>query len=87
MLDDEWRRKLCMVGLDKRYNSFHGKESTKVRIAQNMGKESENSYQKLKRSGTQKHMETYRNISKSFRVFLCACPTVISSIFGKKFHI
>ena len=28
----------------------HGKESTKVRISQNKGKGSENSYQKLKRS-------------------------------------
>ena len=35
-----------------------GKESTEVRITQNKGKESENSYQKLKRSqwtGTRTH--------------------------------
>ena len=38
-----------------------GEESTEVRISQTKGKESENSYQKLRRSqwtGTQKHMET-----------------------------
>ena len=36
----------------------HGEESTKVRITQNQGKESENSYKKLKRSqwtGTRTH--------------------------------
>ena len=48
----------------------HGKESTDVWITQNKGKESENSYWKL----------------KSFCVFAFACPTVISSIFGKSFH-
>ena len=39
-------------------NIPHGKESTEVRITQNKGKESENSYQKLKRSrwtGAQTH--------------------------------
>jgi len=32
-----------------------GKESTEVRITQNKGKESENSYQKLKRSQWDRH--------------------------------
>ena len=39
----------------------HGKESTEVRITQNKGKESENSYRKLKSSrwkGTRTHTET-----------------------------
>ena len=35
-----------------------GKESTEVRISQNKGKESENSYQKLKRSLKDRHTET-----------------------------
>ena len=33
-------------------------ESTEVQISQNKGKESENSYQKLKRSLEDRHMET-----------------------------
>ena len=39
-------------------NKPRGKESTKVRISQNKGKESENSSQKLKRSLWVRHMET-----------------------------
>ena len=35
-----------------------GEESTEVRISQNNGKESENSYQKLKRSPKDRHTET-----------------------------
>ena len=63
------------------------------RIVQNKGKESENFYQKLKsRTGTRKlnqsiltavPVEIFR---LSFCVFACACPTVISSMFGKSFH-
>ena len=37
----------------------HGKESTKVRISENKGKESENSYQKLKRSLYDRHTKTH----------------------------
>ena len=44
----------------------HGKESTKVRISQNKGKESENSYQKLKRSLKDRHMETVSRYLDSF---------------------
>ena len=56
------------------FNSFpRGKESTEVQISQNKGKESKNSYQKLKRS-------------LQDNVFMCACPTVISSISCRSFH-
>ena len=40
-------------------NNPHGKESTEVWITQNKGKESENSYQKLKRSLQERHMQTH----------------------------
>jgi len=73
MLDDEWRRRLCMVGLDKRYNSSHGKESTKVRIAQNMGKERENSCRKLEIFSGKAHTNTRKliqNMSMVTDVFL-----------------
>ena len=50
-----------------------GKESTEIRKSQIKGKESENSYQELKRSPKD-------------RVFVCACPSVISSIPGKSVH-
>ena len=36
-----------------------GKESTKVQISQNKGKESENSYQRLKRSPQDRHMKKH----------------------------
>ena len=36
----------------------HGKESKEVRKSQNKGKESENSYQKLKRSPRDRHTKT-----------------------------
>ena len=36
-----------------------GKESTKVRISQNKGKESENCYQKLKRSLKDRHSDLF----------------------------
>ena len=42
------------------FNYLRGKESTEVRISQNKGKESENSYQKLKRSLKDRHTETVR---------------------------
>ena len=45
----------------------HGKESTEVRITQNMGKERENSYQKLKRLLYERHMQTHGNLIKLFR--------------------
>ena len=38
-----------------------GKESTEVRKSQNKGKESENSYQKLKRSPRDGHTKTHGN--------------------------
>ena len=40
----------------------HGKESAKVQITQNKGKESENSYQKLKRSQWNRHTYTHGNL-------------------------
>ena len=40
------------------YIGPRGKESTEVLITQNKGKERENSYQKLKRSLDESHMET-----------------------------
>ena len=84
------------------------KESTKLRITQNKGKERENSYQKLKRSPNERHIQTHGSLIKicwgsqqsfsnrktavivkifqlSFRVFACAFPMEISSIFGKSF--
>ena len=72
-----------------------GKESTEVRKSQIKGKESENSYQELKRSQKgQAHTNTRklnRDISTGTAVFLnlsivCACPFAISSIPGKSFH-
>ena len=92
-------------------NRPRGKESTEVRKSQIKGKESENSYQELKRSQKDRHTQNtwklYRDISTgtavflnrkrktavpveisrySFCVFVCACPSVISSIPGKRFH-
>ena len=71
-----------------------GKESTELRITQNKGKESENSYQKLKSSqwrGTGNHTVTkskyfdgHGRLSQSENL-LCL-STVIFSIFGKSFH-
>ena len=55
------------------YNYYHyiyrprGKESTEVQITQNKGKESENSYQKLKRSQWDRHTCTHGNLIKIFR--------------------
>ena len=45
----------CKIGKQK-YHRPRGKESTKVRITQNKGKESENSYQELKKSPKDRHM-------------------------------
>ena len=45
----------------------HGKESTEVRKSQIMGKESENSYQKLKRSLKDRHMQTQGNCIEIFQ--------------------
>ena len=42
----------------KSYDRPRGKECTIVRITQNKGKERKNSYQKLKRSPKEGHMET-----------------------------
>ena len=39
-----------------------GEESTEVRISQTKGKESENSYQKLKRSLKDRHMQTHPSL-------------------------
>ena len=46
------------LGLPSIQNRPCGKESTKVQITENKGKESENSYQKLKRSPEDRHTET-----------------------------
>ena len=45
-----------------------GKETTEVRKSQNKGKESENSYQELKRKNTRK---LYRDISTGTAVCFC----------------
>ena len=42
-------------------NKPRGKESTKVRITQNKGKERENSYQKFKRSPKKRHTLKHGN--------------------------
>ena len=89
------------------YSNFHsnkprGKESTELRKSQIKGKESENSYQELKRLRKgQAHTNTRklnRDISTGTAVFLnrkrvndCVClcvpvPFVISSIPGKSFY-
>ena len=39
----------------------HGKERTELRITQKMGKERENSYQKMKRSPEERHTQTHGN--------------------------
>ena len=49
-------------------NKPHGKESTKVRKSQIKGKESENSYQELKRSQKDRHTQTHRNCIEIFRL-------------------
>ena len=46
----KWWNGLLSDSNTNRINRSHGKESTEVQITQNKGKESENSYQKLKRS-------------------------------------
>ena len=43
-----------------------GKESTEVRKSQIKGKESENSYQELKRSLKDRHTQTHRNCIEIF---------------------
>ena len=43
------------------------KESTKLRISQNKGKESENSYQNLKRSLKDRHTKTHGNCIEIYR--------------------
>ena len=43
-----------------------GKESTEVRKSQIKGKESENSYQELKRSQNDRHTQTHGNCIKIF---------------------
>ena len=45
-----------------------GKKSTKVRKSQNKRKESENSYQKLKRSPRDRHTKTHGNCIEIFRL-------------------
>jgi hypothetical protein len=54
-----------------------------------------NSYSKLKRSLKDRHTQTHGNCIEIFRKiacrnisiqFVCACPSVISSISGKSFH-
>ena len=44
-----------------------GKESTEVRKSQIKGKESENSYQELKRSSKYRHTQTHGNCIEIFR--------------------
>ena len=48
-------------------NRPHGKESTKVRKSQIKGKESENSYQEMKRSPKDRHTQTHGNCIEIFR--------------------
>ena len=43
-----------------------GKEGTEVRIIQEMGKERENSYQKIKRSPEERHTRTHGNLFDIF---------------------
>ena len=45
-----------------------GKESTEVRKSQIKGKESENSYQELKRSQKDRHTQTHENCIEIFRL-------------------
>ena len=60
-----------MISLTETIFRPPGKESTEVRKSQIMGKESENSYQELKRSQTNRHTQTlYRDISTGMAVFL-----------------
>ena len=56
--------KACVI-----FNSFRprGEESTEVRVSQNKGKESENSYQKMKRSLKDRHTKTHGNCIEIFR--------------------
>ena len=49
------------------YNKPLGKESTKVEIRQNKGKERENSYQKLKRSPEERHIQAHGNLFEIFQ--------------------
>ena len=51
---------------DIRYRP-RGKESTEVRKSQIKGKESENSYQELKRSPKDRHTQTHGNCIEIFR--------------------
>ena len=70
-------------------------------LSQIKGKESENSYEELKRSLKDRHTQKlYRDISTGTAVFInrkrvkvcehttkmASCPSVISSISGKSFH-
>ena len=50
-------------------NKQHGKERTEVRITQKMGKESRNSYQKMKRSSDEKHTQTHGRLTEIFQRF------------------
>ena len=52
-------------------NIPHGKESTEVWITQNKEKEMENSYQKLKKSQKERHMQTHGNLFKILSLNKC----------------
>ena len=56
----------------------HGKESTEVRISQNKGKESKNSYQKLKKSLKDRHTKTVSRYFDRHRLIKMAVPVEIS---------
>ena len=56
-----------LVQISKQQIKPHGKESTDVRKSQIKGKESENSYQELKRSPKDKHTQTHGNCIEIFR--------------------
>ena len=50
------------------YRRPRGKESTEVRKSQIKGKESENSYQELKRSQNDRYTQTHGNCIEIFRL-------------------
>ena len=61
------------------WNRPCGKESTEVQITQNMGKERENSYQKIKRSPEERHTQKLiRNILIFSDVFLNQKRVILS---------
>ena len=57
------------------------KKCTKVRITQKIGKERENSYQKIKRSPEERHTQTHENLNDIFRG--SQMPFLIRREFGR----